>query len=198
MRICPLLIAFFAIAAAAQSVDTFPQDQPPSNPILITSDPPESFHISNERHHNYMIFRVSCPVGKKLVKWNVNYDKEQIYRGLFEARGPRPLKVVKQCLVQALTGKSTASDTQDYQAFRERVRASLRDSFGTIENKEAIQASVNREGKPVEIHAWMRTRLVSPGAEAKLYRQIGHFPKNTDNTLNLYQKYTRIKYECAE
>jgi len=64
-------------------------------------------------------------------------------------------------------------------------------SFGGIQSA----GNPNCSGDQVEVHAYMRTRLVAPGAKFKEWRSESLVP-DAATTLGLYQENTKIHYSC--
>lgn len=152
--------------------------------LPATNDPPIP-HLSDDEHWNYLVFFKQCPKGSRVSNWQSHYDNNALYDGLFH-----------QWVAQ--TGNPRGITEADY---TEKLSRILDNTFGGIQSTNDFQTIANCDGKPVEVHAYMRTRLVSPAFAAEILRIYEGLPRDTAATVALYQKHTDIVYTtdpCGE
>ena len=142
---------------------------------LASNSAPGVPHVSNDRHNNYLIFQISCPAGFKVSHVRVDYNDDAMIEGLL---GPQP----------ALPRPRAAWDSR-----RGGLMRSLDNSFGGLQDA----GRPNCLGSPVEVHAWMRTRLVSSGWQFALWRASFALP-DPESNVGLYQENTTIYYTCDD
>jgi RHS repeat-associated protein len=133
-------------------------------------------HVSNDRHNNYLIFRITCPSGFKVSGVFVVYNDDAMYAAMYEWYLHSP-------------------DTSDPH-FREEVY--IRDIRSRLGNTLGGLKEVGRRncrGNPVEVHAYMRTRLVSPGWQFAIWRSTFGTP-DPSTMLGIYQENTQVYYTC--
>lgn len=171
------IFLIFAFLLCATSVGIFIWWQARRAVQVTTSDPPIP-HLSDDEHWNYLIFFGRCGKGFKVSDWHARYDNHALYSGLFQ-------QWVQQ------TGNPRGITESNYTAELSRI---LDNTFGGIQNTNDYQTIVNCDGDPVEIHAYMRTRLVSTGFAAEVLRIYEGLPRDTAATVALYQKHTDIIY----
>ncbi len=165
----------FCMFALLLGITAWCQTQPAASP---SADAPPTPHLSDDEHWNYLVFHVRCPKGFKVFNWQAHYDHGALYRGLFH-----------QWVAQ--TGNPSGITETNYTEMLERV---LNNAFGGIQNTNDYETIVNCDGDLVEIHAYMRTRLVSTGFAAEVLRTLEGLPQDTDATVRLYQKNTEIVF----
>jgi RHS repeat-associated protein len=139
-------------------------------------------HISNDRHQNYLIFYISCPKGFKVSNVQAIYDTAALDNGLW-------LEWESEDEYAGMTGEAQyIQDVNHYLGGG---------GFGGLQGPPDFTPKVNCAGKPVEEHAYMRSRLVSNGWREQAARTVESLPSDTAETIGLYQEYTRLFYTCS-
>lgn len=160
---------------------------------LATRFEPAIPHVSNDRHNNYLIFHVSCPKGFKVSHVRADYNDADMYSDMFDwwwqnsSNRPQSEKADKNKWKEwyaKLTG-SALSSTGGW--------TSGVGSFGGIQDP----GRPNCDGRPVEVHAYMRTRLVAPAGEFALWRAFWGTP-DPNSMIGIYQEQTQIHYTCDD
>jgi RHS repeat-associated protein len=138
-----------------------------------------TLHVSDNEHHNYLIFQLKCDNGYKVANITVNYDKIAMYHGLWTEFEQGP----------------DAKDFSSEAAYTTHVKAILHDTFGG----QVPPTPVGKcDGRSVEERAYMRTRLVSSGYAVTFYRIGAQLPYDISATQQLYVANTTIGYDCCK
>ncbi len=144
--------------------------------LLITTTPGIP-HVSNDRHNNYLIFYISCPSGFQVQNVAAHYDNTAMLAAMY------------QWYVDSGEGGSTIVNLQKYS---QDINNQLGGSFGGIQDP----GQPNCAGNPVEVHAYMRTRLAAPAWYFGLWRDTFGTP-DPSTMIGLYQEYTQISWVCG-
>jgi hypothetical protein len=146
---------------------------------LGTSATPGSPHVSNDRHNNYLIFYISCPAGFEVQTVTAEYDNTDMLAEMY----------------QWYSGSSSHQIvTQD--KYDSDINSELGNSFGNIQDSNDYKPVLNCRGDPVEIHSYMRTRLVAPAWYFQMWRDMYGTP-DPSTMIGIYQEHSRIHWTCG-
>ncbi len=135
--------------------------------------------VEEARHNNYLTFRAKCPSCYQVAFVRIDYGDMCgcLYSKWLSASGnpgPKPLTKGQYCevLMKGLDG-----------------------SFGGVRSPLSTDDS-NCFGWPVQIQAWMRTRLVSPAFKADVWRLL-HNVSSDQDAINCYEQQTKAYHGCV-
>lgn len=135
-------------------------------------------HVSNDRHNNYLIFQISCPARYKAQNVSVVYDNANMLAEMYQWYAN---SVIMPGPIITLNSYSSS------------IMAGLDGTFGGIQDP----GRPNCKGDPIEVHAYMRTRLVAPAWYFGAWRSSFGAP-DPNTMIGIYQENTRIFWVCTD
>ena len=137
----------------------------------------EGTETSPEEHNNYLRFSARCPV----CEWVANV--------LIDYSG------VETCIITAWIAQQIRTRTGPVpiitapEEFRDRIG-----DGGSLGGLRGMQDR-NCDAQPVQIQAWMRTRLVAGGVRGGVWRSLNQMP-SPETSLDCYRRFTRVEFDC--
>ena len=147
---------------------------------LDTSGPAEGDNLGSTEHDNYLVFVISCGQGKMPSDITVNYNDLDMWNDMYAD----------------FKDASTANNEADWANWVMNGLAmggSGGKGFGSPTPSNAPITGLCTGG-PVEVEAYMRTRLVGPGIYPNLWRL--NYGIDPITMLSIYKKHVRIEYNC--
>ena len=153
---------------------------------------PDGQHIDDQgsiwkdRHNNYVTFHATCPACTRLANVRIDYGNMCgcMYAAFLKGRPPAPSSPGRW-----------PNPPKSQEEYCQGVMWLLGGTFGGVRRPNEREG--NCVGRPEEIQAFMRTRLVSPDWMAALYRFVNDLPPASD-TASCYMQHTRAYYQCKK
>jgi hypothetical protein len=142
---------------------------------LDTSGAAYSLNVSSDEHNNYLAFHITCPKCQMAKNIKVDYHDAHMWDEMYAAFS------------------NGSKSEPDYIAWMQNglsIGGSGGKGFGGLKG----QPKGNCNGDPLEVDAYMRTRLVSPGFQVTIWR-IFYYVDPSDMQ-SYYHENTRIDYTC--
>jgi RHS repeat-associated protein len=142
---------------------------------LDTSGAADSLNISSDEHNTYLEFHITCPKCKIAKNIKVDYNDAHMWDEMYDDFN---------------NGQRSEPDYIAWMQNGLAIGGSHSKGFGGLDG----QPQGNCNGDPVEVDAYMRTRLVSPGLQVSIWRLFYYVDPSTMQSL--YRENTRIDYTC--
>ncbi|MEI7728081.1 MAG: RHS repeat-associated core domain-containing protein [Verrucomicrobiota bacterium] len=139
----------------------------------------QGYVISEQQHGNFLQFQGQCKKCEQVTNIRIDYSAAE------------KCIISSWVLRQILTRTGPVPIFSDVQSFRDRIG-----DGGTLGGLRSPTDETNCRGNPVEIQAFMRTRLVSNGWKAGAWRIWNSMP-DPEDSLQCYQSGTRVDYDCT-